>query len=384
MGQIQVHYEGFDSRHDEWLPKDSTRIVTVVEPAEKDGLALGDPSRPGASSKEELLVEVPLRRASDSPAALAGAAPEEPDAGPGEPRQYMATDTKTVPAQDCTASPDTQMPFTVNSDAAAAAPGVIGPPAAPRDGLSRGARVTVLSKTGKERACTIAEVLMGQVQVHYEGFDSRHDEWLPRDSTRIVAVVEPAEKDGLALGDPSSPCASSKEELLVEVPLRRASDSPAALAGAAPEETAVEAAGDRDGAGLEPSSQQASREEDRRLSRSWPRAHAWKDVALHRQLRGTTARSQRRLHRIRRHMRGAAPKLPTRVPRRTEIALGAMCAELAGEVDQLRVQEIAVEVRRRASPRRTTPKSSWTTSRQRARALTARAPLTRRRQADGQ
>jgi hypothetical protein len=48
----------------------------------------------------------------------------------------------------------------------------------------------VLSKTGKERECTIAEVFMDQVQIHYDGFDSRHDEWLPKDSTRIVTVVK--------------------------------------------------------------------------------------------------------------------------------------------------------------------------------------------------
>jgi hypothetical protein len=50
---------------------------------------------------------------------------------------------------------------------------------------SVGSKLKVLSGTGKWRKCKVVAANQTQLKIHYEGFHSKHDEWLDKASKRI-------------------------------------------------------------------------------------------------------------------------------------------------------------------------------------------------------
>ena len=64
--------------------------------------------------------------------------------------------------------------------AARGADALVGAPPVQATELRLGATVAVVSPSGFERNCTVVGVDGGQVKLHYDGFDAKHDEWLPR------------------------------------------------------------------------------------------------------------------------------------------------------------------------------------------------------------
>ena len=68
-----------------------------------------------------------------------------------------------------------------------------------------GKECRLLSPSGSWRECTVVEDRPGEVKVHYDGFDSQHDEWIGTDSPRLrwVGKISDAEvaawdaKDGV-------------------------------------------------------------------------------------------------------------------------------------------------------------------------------------------
>jgi len=48
-----------------------------------------------------------------------------------------------------------------------------------------GKECQLLSPSGSWRECTVVEERPGEVKVHYDGFDSQHDEWIGTDSPRL-------------------------------------------------------------------------------------------------------------------------------------------------------------------------------------------------------
>ena len=67
----------------------------------------------------------------------------------------------------------------------------------------------VLSQSGSWRECTIVAEKPGELLVHFDGFDSKYDEWLPHESgaserLRWIGFISDAEmaawdaKDGIA------------------------------------------------------------------------------------------------------------------------------------------------------------------------------------------
>ncbi|CAK0849538.1 unnamed protein product, partial [Prorocentrum cordatum] len=126
MNRVMVHYEGFDSSRDEWLPKNSNRIVAnQQQQMQNQGQA--------------------VHSSPQSPHSM-----QQPGQGVGMPGQQLAAQ-----------------------------------PAGPE--FLVGSKITVLSPSGVRRECTVVQVDMNRVRVHYEGFDSSRDEWLPKGSNRIVA-----------------------------------------------------------------------------------------------------------------------------------------------------------------------------------------------------
>jgi len=57
--------------------------------------------------------------------------------------------------------------------------------------LRVGMSLTVLSQTGKERACTIIEIGETFVRIHYDDFHSDFDEQLPKTSSRLLHFGNP-------------------------------------------------------------------------------------------------------------------------------------------------------------------------------------------------
>ncbi|CAK0849536.1 unnamed protein product [Prorocentrum cordatum] len=141
MNRVRVHYEGFDSSRDEWLPKDSNRIVAnQQQQVQNQGQAVPSPPQ--------------------SPHSM-----QQPGQGVGMPGQQLAAQ-----------------------------------PAGPE--FLVGSKVTVLSPSGMRRECTVVQVDMNRVRVHYEGFDSSRDEWLPKDSNRIVSDQQSMQPQGQAAPSP--------------------------------------------------------------------------------------------------------------------------------------------------------------------------------------
>merc|ERR1712048_357262 len=56
--------------------------------------------------------------------------------------------------------------------------------------LEEGTKIKALSKKNKERICTIVEVDAASIKIHYEGFPDKYDEWIPKDSERILGIAE--------------------------------------------------------------------------------------------------------------------------------------------------------------------------------------------------
>ncbi|CAK0869424.1 unnamed protein product [Prorocentrum cordatum] len=197
MDQVKVHYEGFDSSRDEWLPKTSNRIVNnqqqqSSQPVQAQPPAGGSPQghqQPMQQSQSmELAVGTKLTVLSPS----------------GVQRECAVVqvdlDQAKVHYEGFDSSRDEWLPMNSNRIVARQPPQQQphqGPQAlqgqqqpqqqqAPGADLAVGAKVTVLSQTGMRRECTVVQVHMDQVKVHYEGFDSSRDEWLPKTSNRIV------------------------------------------------------------------------------------------------------------------------------------------------------------------------------------------------------
>jgi len=53
-----------------------------------------------------------------------------------------------------------------------------------------GQQIRCKAPSGKARACTVIEATETQLKIHYDGFVARFDEWLPRDSHRILHNTE--------------------------------------------------------------------------------------------------------------------------------------------------------------------------------------------------
>ena len=57
-------------------------------------------------------------------------------------------------------------------------------------GLKVGSYVKILSKSNKWRDCIVLKIVDDkQLKIHYDGFNSRHDEWVDATSKRLGAFL---------------------------------------------------------------------------------------------------------------------------------------------------------------------------------------------------
>merc|ERR1740121_2048325 len=98
------------------------------------------------------------------------------------------------------------------------------------------AKLTVMSPKQVERLCTIVEINGDRVKVHYDGFDVFHDEWLPKDSQRIVDQPDAPGKINVVPPAGVAPLAEPRlsNDPVVEAAMRAASatNTPHVLAAA--------------------------------------------------------------------------------------------------------------------------------------------------------
>ena len=52
-----------------------------------------------------------------------------------------------------------------------------------------GATISVLSRTGNWRECSVVASDATRVRIHYNGYSSTHDEWISRDSMTDYACL---------------------------------------------------------------------------------------------------------------------------------------------------------------------------------------------------
>eukprot|EP01062_Namystynia_karyoxenos_P034575 TRINITY_DN2533_c0_g1_i3.p1 TRINITY_DN2533_c0_g1~~TRINITY_DN2533_c0_g1_i3.p1 ORF type:complete len:507 (+),score=34.77 TRINITY_DN2533_c0_g1_i3:85-1521(+) len=130
--RVKVHYNGFDSAYDEWVPI-GPRIHSLSQP---------------------------------------GSAP--PPAPP----------SVALPPP-----PSVALPPPAGSPSAVAPPAV---PAGPLPTYTVGQSVEVMSSTDQRRSTKVVQVEPGRIKVHYEGFDPWYDEWIDLGSPRLLGPAAPA------------------------------------------------------------------------------------------------------------------------------------------------------------------------------------------------
>eukprot|EP01062_Namystynia_karyoxenos_P037916 TRINITY_DN27587_c0_g1_i10.p1 TRINITY_DN27587_c0_g1~~TRINITY_DN27587_c0_g1_i10.p1 ORF type:complete len:682 (+),score=116.76 TRINITY_DN27587_c0_g1_i10:77-2047(+) len=259
-GRVLVHYNGFLAKYDEWLPRDSSRIVQA-ETAVGAGTAAQAPAaappapapaagvQPTPGTSVRVLSKSGLQRTCTVVAVKPGEVQVHyngfsnsydewiPLSSPRYQGVIGPTPAGAVPPAPAPVVPAAPLPAAGSGPPAAppvvppALPGAIppaapvaAPPAAPAaaDVYTVGAKIHVLSKSGVKRICTVIAADATRVQVHYEGFTSAYDEWLERTSTRLqgAAADTPAAPPtpAAAVPVPSTPAAQPSQALVPPSP----------------------------------------------------------------------------------------------------------------------------------------------------------------------
>lgn len=103
--------------------------------------------------------------------------------------------------------------------------------AAPKE-FKSGDKLKILSPTGNERAVTCIETDDSRIKVHFEGYEDKFDEWLPKDSQRIISKETPVAPPAASVGGSFIENFFKPRKELEEVAPPKPAEAPAAKEGA--------------------------------------------------------------------------------------------------------------------------------------------------------
>lgn len=171
--RAEVHYDGSGEFEDRWLLKSSTRLGS----GEADMPHVDVESEGGIDDRFACVgARVSLTRLKESPLPSTVVAEVDGDRVKSHYDGSGEFQDECMPENPTLINPkEVDIPFAE---------------VASRDDVgdqfdSVGAKITVASGQGYPLPCTVVEVEEDRVKVHYDGFGSFRDEWLPKSSTRI-------------------------------------------------------------------------------------------------------------------------------------------------------------------------------------------------------